>query len=669
MRQIGYQRRFRTVRLALATRSAAVVLAAMGLAVGAMPHLASADLAANTATVTGTCQENTFSGPNPGHNGGATTTAFPADGSAVNVGDAVGAQYDDEAGLATTDQVINTIQVHAPVFTLTNNATHVVTPVTYTLDWLIGSAGVKAKTEVKITGTIPSVPSGDYSVFLMAWDLDQNAKPDCGVAQWTLHVTAPPPDMGTLTGNIVDCTTGSPGSAITSSGTIAAAGPQAVPAANPLSASVLAGSYTENATAPLTYHFLDKCGAGSVAVGVTTSHSGIVVPPSGTGSWTFYVARDAGNLLAHIYLCDGSTQTATEVLGGSLAASGPTIVAAQPNPLTSVSVSTGAYTVSATTPANYHFVTCGNYGGQSSLPASVTTDTPGTANFYVAHDTGALGAHIYACNGGSQTTNEVAGGTLAASGPTTVPVQANPLGPVTVSTGDYTVNATAPATYHFITCGSYTGQASLPAHVTTSTPGSAIFYVSRDAGTLNGHIYNCASGTQTTTEVAGGTLAAAGPTAVAALPNPISVPVNTGSYSVTATAPAGYAFVTCGSYGGQGTLPATVTSTTPGTANFYVNRLPGTLLIAIYLCTPQGVQSLTAEPGTVSTSPSVTVTNGVPVTVPAGTYLVTATPGTGFELVKCGASGDNPSSVVVPPAARARPSSTSSRLFSSRCRR
>ena len=179
--------------------------------------------------------------------------------------------------------------------------------------------------------------------------------------------------------------------------------------------------------------------------------------------------------------------------------------------------------------------------------------------------------------------------------------------------------------------------------------GSWTFYAARDGGTLNAHIYDCPNAAPTTTEVTGGTVVAAGPTNLPVQANPLSMPVATGDYQVSATAPAGYQFVACGTYQGQSTLPATVTTDTAGSAIFYVKQLPGSLLATIYLCTPAGVQSQTVSPGSVVTSPSVTITNGVAVTVPAGTYLVTATPGTGFELVKCGASGDNPQSVVVTP--------------------
>ena len=65
--------------------------------------------------------------------------------------------------------------------------------------------------------------------------------------------------------------------------------------------------------------------------------------------------------------------------------------------------------------------------------------------------------------------------------------------------------------------------------------------------TLAGHIYDCTSGTATTTEVTGGTLSASGPTTVASTPNPLlPAQVAAGDYTMTGTAPTGYEFVSCG---------------------------------------------------------------------------------------------------------------------------
>ncbi len=65
-----------------------------------------------------------------------------------------------------------------------------------------------------------------------------------------------------------------------------------------------------------------------------------------------------------------------------------------------------------------------------------------------------IGGHIFLCSAsGGPTTSEISGGTLAASGPQTVGAQANPLGPIHVATGNYTMAATSPSGYVFVPCG------------------------------------------------------------------------------------------------------------------------------------------------------------------------------------------------------------------------
>jgi hypothetical protein len=65
-----------------------------------------------------------------------------------------------------------------------------------------------------------------------------------------------------------------------------------------------------------------------------------------------------------------------------------------------------------------------------------------------------IGGHVFLCNAaGGPTTTEISGGTLAASGPQTVGSQANPLGPIHVASGNYTMTATSPSGYVFVPCG------------------------------------------------------------------------------------------------------------------------------------------------------------------------------------------------------------------------
>ena len=102
----------------------------------------------------------------------------------------------------------------------------------------------------------------------------------------------------------------------------------------------------------------------------------------------------------------------------------------------------------------------------------------------VKRTTQTLAGHIYVCSAsGAATTTEIAGGTLAATGPQTVATQANPLVPTAVVTGPYTMTATSPGGYLFVACG---GRATVGSGGTAATesvmapPGGAgvgLFYV------------------------------------------------------------------------------------------------------------------------------------------------------------------------------------------------
>jgi hypothetical protein len=94
-----------------------------------------------------------------------------------------------------------------------------------------------------------------------------------------------------------------------------------------------------------------------------------------------------------------------------------------------------------------------------------------------------IAGHIYLCNDSNPTTTEVSGGTLATSGPTTLPATPNPLAPTGVPAGGYTMTATAPPGYVLVVCtGSSTPNASgstATEAVTVPSGGAAvgIFYV------------------------------------------------------------------------------------------------------------------------------------------------------------------------------------------------
>ena len=78
--------------------------------------------------------------------------------------------------------------------------------------------------------------------------------------------------------------------------------------------------------------------------------------------------------------------------------------------------------------------------------------------------------------------------------------------------------------------------------------------------TVQGEIYTCPSGTPTTTLASGGTIAI--PALNLSASNPLTArQVSAGTYTVTGTAPAGYAFVTCGLTGTTITAPGSASQT------------------------------------------------------------------------------------------------------------
>lgn len=399
---------------------------------------------------------------------------------------------------------------------------------------------------------------------------NSGAKSACG----TETLTANNP-VQSLTGHIFMCdaTGNQTPTEVSPAGTIAATGPTTVAAvANPMSSSVKAGTYVENATAPAGFHFATCQGKATVSSPTTANSPDVVVPTGGTNNFNFYVAPNPGTLAGHIYDCTTGATT-NEVTGGTLAATGSTPIAAQANPLAPTTVNAGDYVVTATAPPNYNLVAC---NGTGTAPQTVTVPRDGTAAavFYVAHQTGSLSADIFDCTAGNIGTTNVPGGTLAATGGTPVAAAANPMPLTTVLTGPYTVTATAPAAFHFVACANQPATGTRTTTVAANTPGYAVFYVSHDTGNLAGHIYDCTSGA-TTTEVPGGTLGATGATTIATQANPFGpVVVQTGDYTVTGTAPSGYTLALCNGKGAGGTQAVTVPANGTMAATFYVTKNP-----------------------------------------------------------------------------------------------
>ena len=115
-----------------------------------------------------------------------------------------------------------------------------------------------------------------------------------------------------------------------------------------------------------------------------------------------------------------------------------------------------------------------------------------------------LVGHIYLCDGNNQTTTEVSGGTIGATGPSTVAAKANPIDDTTVKAGNYTVNATSPSDYHFVACGQGGVTIGTPTtanqstNVPTNGTGTAIFYVVPNPKNPNLSITKAASATTVT---------------------------------------------------------------------------------------------------------------------------------------------------------------------------
>jgi len=124
-----------------------------------------------------------------------------------------------------------------------------------------------------------------------------------------------------------------------------------------------------------------------------------------------------------------------------------------PQPLAGSTV-TGTTMLSGTSTGSVTLTVTGHFyesdGSDTGLvdTESATVTLPGGCG-----STQTIAGHIYDCSAGSPTTVEVAGGMLGATGPQVVATQGNPLGPVGVVAGTYTMNAASPAGYGFVGCG------------------------------------------------------------------------------------------------------------------------------------------------------------------------------------------------------------------------
>src|SRR3954452_10214744 len=83
-----------------------------------------------------------------------------------------------------------------------------------------------------------------------------------------------------------------------------------------------------------------------------------------------------------------------------------------------------------------------------------------------------LASHILLCNGGTQVDN----GNLHVTGPTSLPDD-DQISPTAVDAGDYKVDATAPAGFEFVNCGSYHAETTLSTHLNPGDSKDLQFFV------------------------------------------------------------------------------------------------------------------------------------------------------------------------------------------------
>ena len=120
-------------------------------------------------------------------------------------------------------------------------------------------------------------------------------------------------------------------------------------------------------------------------------------------------------------------------------------------------------------------------GGKSMFYSGARATVPGCGPPPSPSST--IAGDIFLCSATGQTRTEVGGGTLAATGPESVPTGTNPLAPTKVLSGSYMMTASSPSGFGFVTCqGSAsvasTGlTASVPVFVPAGGAGLGTFYV------------------------------------------------------------------------------------------------------------------------------------------------------------------------------------------------
>ncbi|HUC37412.1 MAG TPA: hypothetical protein VMR97_09840 [Acidimicrobiales bacterium] len=209
---------------------------------------------------------------------------------------------------------------------------------------------------------------------------------------------------------------------------------------------------------------------------------------NGNGTYSM-VATNAGTAPAPgVVITDtlpvGETYVSSTDANGTCSLSGSPVSGTSPGVAQTISCPVGTVAANGGTASITVTVSYGaNTAGETLVDCA---DVAGQTNPSCVHTvifSQSIAGHIYLCSSGSQTTTEVPGGTLAATGPQAVTATANPLAPASVPAGSYVMGATAPAGYEFVTCGgsSTVGTpdttASDPVTVPVNGSGVGIFYV------------------------------------------------------------------------------------------------------------------------------------------------------------------------------------------------
>ncbi len=318
--------------------------------------------------------------------------------------------------------------------------------------------------------TIPTPTTANRSVTV----------PAGGAGDGKFYVVPAGQTSQTIQGEIYRCLNGAPSSTLVPGGSLAV--PTAgLSSANPLSpASVDAGGYRMNASAPSGMKFVG-CGQPGVTIDSPGSaHQTVTVPTGGMGDGKFYVTPITQTIQSEIYRCVNGAPSSTLVSGGTLTFSTVDGVLSSENPLQALTVAAGSYSMRATAPSGQQFVACGQTGVTIDTPPDTARQTivvpPGGAGdgkFYVVAVTPpsqTIQGEIYLCVNGSPSTTLISEGTLAV--PTAGISSGNPLAASPVSAGSYRMDASVPSYYKLVACGKTGVTIDTPqtAHQTVTVP-------------------------------------------------------------------------------------------------------------------------------------------------------------------------------------------------------